>query len=387
MLEIRERKDEPGIYDLVLDGEVIDPGNLEDPSYFLYKHDDDDPEGRVGFEVDINEELLSLIATRHFSDIHTELNPITIDAHEISFINTLIIREMTRQDNGDQFALVFQWLLKLEDWREPFSFGECLDEFELRTKSTTSPLIVLEVRNEIFPNVLRISASIESPQLTIGEEIERCATAIQQLFQEAKDSLRSKRRANSVVVDFPEGIPESVKVPCQQYLLYFVEFLRDLGVEATAEIQQEAGRVLFAVTPTNKEIALDKIRYALGYYISLPSNPLSPLSATDEIATQRLQATIEHYNTQIRLARAEAMAYERTIQAQQTTINNLINAFTMLESARILRPHQEDEDKEDLIPKVLALGKYERDGVEINLAELLRRFRKLFLDTPADDDK
>jgi hypothetical protein len=30
--------------------------------------------------------------------------------------------------------------------------------------------------------------------------------------------------------------PEPVKVPCQQYLLYFVQFLKDVGVEATAEL-------------------------------------------------------------------------------------------------------------------------------------------------------
>jgi hypothetical protein len=43
--------------------------------------------------------------------------------------------------------------------------------------------------------------------------------------------------------------PAPIKSACEQYLLYFAQFLRDLGIEAEAELKEEAGRVLFSVTP------------------------------------------------------------------------------------------------------------------------------------------
>ena len=45
--------------------------------------------------------------------------------------------------------------------------------------------------------------------------------------------------------------PDAVRVPCEQYLLYFAQFLRDLGVEASSELRHEVGMVLFSVTPTD----------------------------------------------------------------------------------------------------------------------------------------
>ncbi|HYJ88718.1 MAG TPA: hypothetical protein VEW46_21810 [Pyrinomonadaceae bacterium] len=52
--------------------------------------------------------------------------------------------------------------------------------------------------------------------------------------------------------------PEEVRLPCEQYLQYFAEFLRDLGVNANTSLVQQAGQVLFTVTPTDQEQALSK---------------------------------------------------------------------------------------------------------------------------------
>src|SRR5207248_1798988 len=81
------------------------------------------------------------------------------------------------------------------------------------------------------------------------------------------------QRANSVVMSF--DFPEEIKVPCEQYLIYFAQFLKDLGVEANTSLTHEAGQVLYTVTPINKHQALDKIYQALNVYLHLSSSPVS----------------------------------------------------------------------------------------------------------------
>ena len=111
----------------------------------------------------------------------------------------------------------------------------------------------------------------------------------------------------------------------------------------------------------------------------LPSSPASDLSANDEIAIQRLEANIYHLKSQLKLAHAEVLTNERTIQAQQTIINSqqrLVDGLVILESAKTVKPKQESEDKEDLLPGVLAVTKYKGKGFELGLPEILRRLKE-----------
>jgi hypothetical protein len=58
--------------------------------------------------------------------------------------------------------------------------------------------------------------------------------------------------------------PGEVKTACTQYLQYFYEFLKDVGIKAKVNVtEQDSGETLFSVTPENKDAALENIREAL----------------------------------------------------------------------------------------------------------------------------
>lgn len=117
--------------------------------------------------------------------------------------------------------------------------------------------------------------------------------------------------------------PEEIKVNCEQYLLYFAHFLRDLGINADSNIKEKAGKVLFSVTPTDDTEALDKIREALAIYLSLPS---SPIEYNDSFAAMRLQQQIENLQHSQRMVVREVQFNEKLLIAQSETIRekNLI---------------------------------------------------------------
>lgn len=115
--------------------------------------------------------------------------------------------------------------------------------------------------------------------------------------------------------------PDEVSTACEQYLLYFVQFLKDLGIEAQASIKHHAHEVLFSVTPLDETQALDAIRAALDAYIQIPSNPEFATEARQQsdIAVQQLHAQVLHLQSQLMLSGAVLQASQATIQALQFT--------------------------------------------------------------------
>ena len=166
---------------------------------------------------------------------------------------------------------------------------------------------------------LNVSFVISADKL-IAEEIERGALILREVHKEAVSRLILRNNSGSVMASFKD-FPKEVRTYCEQYLLYFIQFLQDLGIDATSEIKHASGRVLFTVTPHNENEALDKIRTALNIYLRLPSNPVSN-DPSNEIAVQRLESSVLRLQSDLRLASAELQAKNATLEAQQIIIGS-----------------------------------------------------------------
>lgn len=192
-------------------------------------------------------------------------------------------------------------------------------------------------------------------------------------------------RPHSVLMLF--DFPPPVRVICGQYLLYFEQFLRDVGVEVHTTISDQAGQLLFSVTPEDKNEALHNIRAALAIYLRLPLSPIGD-TTHESIAAQRLEANLMQLNSQLRLASAEIQLKNAEIQAQDTTIENqrrmiafqkrFLSGEVVVDSLKEMKP--KPEDPEDLIPGIITLKPLLVKGVQINLGEILRRVKSLFAD-------
>ena|ERR1041385_2210085 len=203
-------------------------------------------------------------------------------------------------------------------------------------------------------------------------------------IQQAQDGTKAMQLAISIRAGREESVfmlfdfPEHVRVPCEQYLLYFGQFLRDLGVEANTALTPEAGKVLFSVTPADERNALDKIRVALDLYLHLPSSPVSD-TTNESIEVQRLEAAILRLKSDLKLAAAELQAKDTTIQAQQLIISvqkGLLSGEVLVDSLKDVTP--KPEDHEYVIDGLVALGTLEAKGVKLNLGELFRKLKRFF---------
>lgn len=236
-----------------------------------------------------------------------------------------------------------------------------------------------------------ITFPYSSPQIVIEDELKRFAGIFQPLHKEVIDILTSKTRSKSITKYF--DFPSEVSVPCEQYLLYFIQFLRDLGVEASSDLKHEAGRLLFTVTPMNAEEALDNIHEALAIYLSLPANPISDPSTEDDIEVQSLAANIDHLKGQLRLSQAVNRANEATLRMQQFHIQQmqrLLNGEVLLDSMKDVTPRADKEDTEKLMGGILTLGQLEKGGMKISLAKIYRLLKQRMgkgRNLPPDDNQ
>jgi hypothetical protein len=272
-------------------------------------------------------------------------------------------------------------------WSRPYTFSEYFDLLinlinELDV-SAMQEMPYEESSADMYLDDFAIRFSVNA-DANIGLEVERCLSVVRLGHEKAIAKLESEVKGNSVELSF--DFPEEVRVPCEQYLLYFVQFLKDLGVEATADLRHEAGKVLFAVTPGDQDTALDNIRTALQTYLQLPLSPLDTDSIVeDEIVVQRLAANVDHLKGQVRLANAELRLANATIQQQQITLERVLSNDMVIKSLKASNPMTASEEPERLLGGTVALTTFDKYGVRVSLGEVFRKLRRVFGDVEDKD--
>lgn len=291
---------------------------------------------------------------------------------------------MYREDSGATYLLL-TFFYDVESWRRLWSIREYDQAFrkivelhgEEHVKWLTDEASGFDLALTV-PNRTSLMFKMSDLNTNFRDEVYRHSAELNRLHQLTIQSLTATLRSDSVVMHF--DFPEEVRVPCEQYLLYFIQFLKDIGVEATAELEHQASEVLFAVTPTDKDEALDKIRAALNTYLHLAASPVNSASVlSTEIEVQRLSANIQHLQGQLTLAHAVLQAKDATIQLQQTNIKRqrqIITGEIVLESMKDVS--SKPKDAEEVLGGLAEITKYEGKGFNLNLPEAFRRLRQMF---------
>lgn len=220
--------------------------------------------------------------------------------------------------NTGKISVSFSFNPDLAKWKKAFGFLDYFENFE----SFFNHSEILQGKIRYFPEDgggFEISIVLPKFNSTVSDFLSPYVNELKKIHERVITNLELSEYENSIISKF--NFPEELKVSCEQYLLYFAQFLRDLGINATSNLKEESGKVLFTIKPNDDIEALDKIREALEVYLRLPSSQI--VSNSQEIAIQRLESQVEYFRSQIRLAKAELQLKEATIQQQQVTIIKL----------------------------------------------------------------
>lgn len=294
--------------------------------------------------------------------------------------------------------IVFRLKPNLTEWNRPYSFLDYGREFT-RVGKNEYQLDVHFYEYDISAerdDSFWVRFEYPSSREELKGHVLSVIFLIQAVHQQTEENLIPNVKEKSVVASFPD-FPKEVETYCEQYLTYFIQFLRDLGVDATSELKHEAGQVLFTVTPNNKHEALDNIRTALEIYLHLPSNPIGN-DTNSEIAIQRLESQVLRFQSDLKLAAAELQAKNATIESKEATIEAqqlTINVQKALLHGEIFPPpmkqigHEQkadkEEDREEFFGGTVALGVYKDKGFEVSWARMFRHLRDLFENEDKDE--
>jgi hypothetical protein len=227
---------------------------------------------------------------------------------------------------------------------------------------------------------------VTSLDRTFGEELDHWMEIIGSIHEEATAELVAAQHADSLTTTF--HFPPAIATACEQYLIYFVQFLADLGIEAKAEVQHKAAEVLFRVTPAKGREALERVREALDAYLRLPTDPslaLVPSSGQDP-AVWELKAIVRHLRDRVEFQQDVLEAKNATIAAQAHSIEALeLSNYRLRQLSGEVQATGEgaaaaagEDDSEAIIPRAVSVKRYEIGPIVVEIPEILRMLKRRF---------
>ena len=222
---------------------------------------------------------------------------------------------------------------------------------------------------------------LHTPEETVQQALQRWLPIIRDVCEEAEAILTASTPKEALVALF-RFAPE-VKTACEQYLLYFVQFLEDLGIQATAGLQEQARGVLFTVIPESGPGALERIREALDLYLRIPGSPEfdAEVARHTDIAVQQYAANVLHLRSQLTLAQAILESKNATIEALQAAnlqYKQLLGTNSRSQEQLASPSAGNTQEDETIFGGTITLTKYNWKGIQVNLAFIFRELRRRF---------
>ncbi|WP_212002637.1 hypothetical protein [Chitinophaga sp. HK235] len=306
---------------------------------------------------------------RFFEYLHFELD--LSDGVFNSPRSAIITRggEEGNDNREDEYAITFPIVFEADHWAKPWSIFEFSQVFEAEVEKLVLNSHYYQYDEDNIKDGIEIQFTFCKNEVT-GKCVDSVIGNLLSAWNTTEEILQSKLDKDKLITYF--HFPSSVKTACKQYLIYFTQFLSDLGIEAETEIEEKEGTTMLKVIPENKEEALSHIREALAVYLAIPgSQEFGELSKNmHDIALAQLRANVLHLQSQWEMAKALLQMKDATIGQLQ-----LCNyQYKQLLDGHAVTP--KDAEEEDLIEGVLTVTKYKGDAFTINLPEILRKIKR-----------
>jgi len=269
-------------------------------------------------------------------------------------------------NNNEKPIFAIDWRPKSENWNKVYSILDFVNEI----KSICNKEIEFH-ESYYLDGSFGIRNKVDNEFIPIKQYFDEIVYYSIEIEGEVEKNMLDRLNTSSIIEYF--NFPQEYETACRQYLSYFVDFLRDLGINATSNILSEEKKTIFIVKPDDKRQALELIKETLSIYLNLPTVPelKTLIFFNQDIAVQQLVSNIQFLQSQVLLGNA-------ILQSKDATIKSL--ELTNYQLTEIIESKSKDinaqKQGEDIINGILSVDKLEKNGITIDLAELLRRLKR-----------
>lgn len=233
-------------------------------------------------------------------------------------------------------TIVYKYEHNFSEWNFPFSITEFNEYFrwslgEKGIEVDTGDFFELDILQTI--NALDDDRPIIDVLESFDEKIIECT------IEETKIAL-TKNNAKKLLIKIFDFPPEYKNI-CSQYLIWFGEFLENLGVEADVSTENKGGKTFLVVSPVENVEMLEKIEQLFYQYVSLPYVEVLPprqemssleqhtfLAVKQQI--QMLEMQIESKDSVIENKKSTIVSLNATITSHANTIDTQAGKLTLL---------------------------------------------------------
>lgn len=291
-----------------------------------------------------------------------------LDSKISGFVNRLLVEK----DNKSEKFFVNLYLNPfLLGWKNIYSYKDFEETIVKQRDSLSEKSIELETWNDAEQLSIEFKTELFLEKVSLIENLSSFINICFSIFDTAITELISSHEKNELYLNF--NFPKSIKISCEQYLLYFAKFLQDLGINATSNLKEEAGKVLFSVTPTDDVKALDKICEALAIYLKLPE---SPIIFDESFKSMRTQQQIENLQHSQKMTARELQLMEKLLVAQSSMIQEKNSIISQKDSVI----NQQNKVIEKILSKSIMMDSVENkeeleeiyDGLKIGESKFLK---------------
>jgi hypothetical protein len=254
----------------------------------------------------------------------------------------------------------------IKNWIFPFSFQSFLDELDETITNFTNTTIQLNTGLDEYNWEFEFLVESEPESTIVDTALKLCLDICETIINQVLNKLFQSSTEDGILSFFK--FPTEIKSACNQYLLYFSQFLKDINYENQVELKCNDCYTLLKVIPKNKNEAINNIYYILKQFLDVPGINNIEVSNTTDLAVLQWKVNIDSLQAQLMLAKTLLQTKDATIESLHLTNYRLMQ--TLNENVK------KEEEEEDLIENIVTLTKYKGKGFTINLPEIFRKIKK-----------
>jgi len=312
-----------------------------------------------------NDTFTQLIEKHTIQEISEEIDFLRLDIHSnFENCNSAEIKININTPREPVPCIIFNQTVFMETWKGAYSFSDFIREFKNECLNHQEVSYYQEDEEEDLPPLNGFGLKID-----IGDH----HITIKEYAKQLKDKFDTINKKTAVRLDTSPGLtfnfhfPPSIATVCEQYLLYFSQFMLDLGIQIEESISHNASKTFLSITPTDKNQALSTIHNALSIYLQLPNLTMPPPYSGMSTAASQLTANVLHLQSQLTLVSATLETKNATIAALQTALE--------LTREKNINP-KEPEKLDSHLGEIIKLKKYEGKILSIDIPALLKLLKR-----------
>jgi hypothetical protein len=283
-------------------------------------------------------------------------------------------------DGSEFLRLDFDFYTDLERWAKPWSIADFASTLKRVVEDRNVPgLSYYHREGDSILDGMHLIVELHTPDETVQQALGHWLPIVRDVCEEVDAFLAASARKGALVALFQ--FPPEVRTACEQYLVYFGQFLQDLGIRATTELKEQACGILFTVTPESGPEALERIQEALDLYLRMPESPDFDAEATrhTDVAVQQYAANVYHLRSQLALAQALLETKNATIESLQAAnlhYKQLLGTNAQSQGQLASASAGETQGDEPTLGGAITITPYVGKGFQLNLPFILRKLRR-----------